>query len=205
MKNKEHLIMLGDSITNGFDGHQDLEKNVSYYIKQLNPELSITNAGVNAGTICGHSERDLSYQVESHNFADYQLATIFYGTNDFAHREETLEILGRILQKNIDIILEENSKIKIYGILPINRFDGGIDNFNVDGLSQYTFGELLEKLSTIYKANNIPVLNWRNVAPQLLTETNYYTALGDHRLHPNSETYHQMAKVISHFIFKHNQ
>ena len=202
MLKKANLIMLGDSITNGFDGHKDLEKNISYYLSKIDPQFNITNAGVNAGTITGNTERDLTFQVSNHNFADYQLATIFYGTNDFAHREETLEILGRILQKNITTIKQENPTIKIYGILPINRFDGGIDNYHISGLAQYSFAELLNKLTQIYQANQIPVLNWRKIAPQLLTFANYVNALGDGRLHPNTSTYQKMATIINQFILE---
>lgn len=202
MPKTENLIMLGDSITNGFDGHQDLEKNVSYYLKHLNPALQITNAGVNAGTIVGRSERDLTFQVDTHDFRNYQLATIFYGTNDFAHRAETLEIIGRILQKNLTHIKQENPKIKIFGILPINRFDGGMDNYEISGLAQYSFAELLNKLTDIYQINQIPVLNWRKVAPNLLTLNNYTEKLGDQRLHPNTQTYAEMTKIINQFIKK---
>ncbi|WP_395317749.1 SGNH/GDSL hydrolase family protein [Fructilactobacillus frigidiflavus] len=200
MSKTESLIMLGDSITNGFDGHHDLEKNVSYYLKQLNPALQITNAGVNAGTIVGRSERDLTFQVDTHDFRNYQLATIFYGTNDFAHRAETLEILGSILQTNLTHIKQENPQIKIFGILPINRFDGSMDNYSVSGLAQYSFAELLNKLTEVYHANQIPVLNWRKIAPNLLTINNYAEKLGDQRLHPNSQTYAEMATVLNQFL-----
>ncbi|WP_413627739.1 SGNH/GDSL hydrolase family protein [Fructilactobacillus vespulae] len=202
MNKHEQLIMLGDSITNGFDGHVDLEQNISYYLNQLYPDLKITNAGVNAGQITGTSERDLPYQVEVHDFAKYDVATIAYGTNDFAHAPATLEILGRILQQQINEIKAENPAIKILGILPINRFDGGIDNYKIAGLAQYTFQELLTKLTDVYQANQIPVLNWRKLAPDMLTVANYPQRLGDQRLHPNAETYQRMAQVVGDFLSK---
>ncbi|ANZ57387.1 SGNH/GDSL hydrolase family protein [Fructilactobacillus lindneri] len=200
MTKKENLILLGDSITNGFDGKKDLKHNVSYYLAKLLPNFEITNAGVNAGSISGNTERDLTYQVNTHNFKDYQVATIAYGTNDFAHCYETLEIISRILQKNITKIKEENPSILLLGILPTNRFDGGIDNLNVGGLSHYTFAELLETLIKVYQKNNLPILNWRKTAPHLIDSNNYRTTLGDQRLHPNAATYEKMAQVIADFI-----
>src|SRR5580765_2781916 len=87
------LIALGDSITNGFDGSHDLKESWPYYLKRLMPFSSIENAGVNAGSITGNTERDLSFQVQHTDFSAFDMVTIFYGTNDFSHSEDTLEIV----------------------------------------------------------------------------------------------------------------
>ncbi|KRN12431.1 G-D-S-L family lipolytic protein [Fructilactobacillus fructivorans] len=200
--NEDNIILLGDSLTRGFDGEKDLVYNWPYYLGQFLPFKSITNAGQNAGTITGNCELDLTYQIDHHNFKNYELATIFYGTNDFAHRYETLEVVGRMLDQNIKQIKAENPSIMILGILPLNRFDGGSDNYNMEGLAHYTFGQLLNCLIKVYHQNDINVLNWRKVAPTLVDNSNYQTRLNDHRLHPNSSTYKIMARIIAEFIQK---
>ncbi|USS84831.1 SGNH/GDSL hydrolase family protein [Fructilactobacillus myrtifloralis] len=204
MTTTKHLIMLGDSITNGFDGTRDLTHNLSYYLHQLLPNWEITNAGVNAGAIIGTTERDLTFQVETHSFQDYQLATLFFGTNDFAHSEAPLSQVTQTLTTNITRIKEENPNITVVGILPLKRFDGGVDNQTITGLGQYTLDELDDALTTVYHHFNIPVLDWRTVAPELLTIDNYQTTLADQRLHPTATTYHEMAVILADFLHQHH-
>ncbi|USS90200.1 SGNH/GDSL hydrolase family protein [Fructilactobacillus carniphilus] len=199
---KKRLIMLGDSITNGFDGYRDLSHNLSYYLQQLLPEWQIENCGVNAGSIIGNTERDLTFQVESHDFSNYQLATVFFGTNDFAHSEATLTTVAAGLQHNLTQMQQANPQLKTVGILPLPRFDGGVDNQNIEGMGQYTLADLDQKLRSVYQSMEIPVLDWQKVAPHLVTINNYRTTLGDHRLHPNAATYQLMADVLFHFLQK---
>ncbi|USS87096.1 SGNH/GDSL hydrolase family protein [Fructilactobacillus cliffordii] len=201
---KKRLIMLGDSITNGFDGFKDLTNNLSYYLQQLLPNWKIENCGVNAGAIIGNTERDLTFQIESHDFTDYQLATVFFGTNDFAHSDATLTTVAAGLQHNLTRMQKASPQLKIVGILPLPRFDGEMDNQNIEGMGQYTLAELDQRLKSVYQSMDIPVLDWQKVAPNLITINNYRTTLGDQRLHPNAATYRKMAEVLFHFLHNHH-
>ncbi|EKK20437.1 hypothetical protein B808_325 [Fructilactobacillus florum 8D] len=192
-----NLLMLGDSITHGFNGYHDLQHNISYYLKQELPNFCITNAGINAGSLSGQRERDLTFQVDHHDFTKFQFVTIAYGTNDFAHSTAGLTTIGKILQTNLTKIRSENHALNIIGILPTNRYDGNIDNYHVEGLGHYTFEELLTELERVYQTNAIPVINWRQEAPELITEDNFKTALADQRLHPSEATYQKMAQLIA--------
>ncbi|USS87933.1 SGNH/GDSL hydrolase family protein [Fructilactobacillus hinvesii] len=201
---KKHLIMLGDSITNGFDGARNLTHNISYYLQKFLPDWKITNVGVNAGAIIGNTERDLDFQVASHDFCDYQIATLFFGTNDFAHSDATLDTVAAGLNQNLTRIKQQNPAIQLIGILPLPRFDGGVDNQQITGMGQYTLNELDEQLQAVYAHHQIPVLDWRSVAPNLVTSDNYRTTLGDQRLHPNAATYQRMATILYSFLQQHH-
>nr|WP_255700249.1 SGNH/GDSL hydrolase family protein [Lactobacillus sp. S2-2] len=194
------MLTIGDSITNGFNGEVDLHKNYPFFLKKLLNLKEIDNHGVNAGMISGFSERDLTYQVKITDFSSYDIVSIAYGTNDYSHSDCFLNDIKRTLQNNLKLIKQNNPNLIIIGILPINRFDNHTFIDQQLNSVDYSYHELLDEISKVYQSFNIPVLNWRKVAPNFLTVDNYQEKLNDQRLHPNQSTYYEMAQIIANFI-----
>lgn len=198
--NEKKMLTLGDSITNGFNGEIDLHKNYPYFLKHILNLKKIDNAGMNGGMITGFSERDLSYQVQIADFSSYDIVSIAYGTNDYSHSECLLTEIKQTLKKNIESIFQANPKITIIGILPIDRFDHHTYIDQQINAAGYSYHELLNAITEVYQSFQIPILNWRLIAPEFLTLDNYQLKLHDKRLHPNQSTYYQMAQIIAKFI-----
>ncbi len=209
MKNSDYfkgqkIITLGDSITKGYDGYETLD-NMGYpnwLARYLN--TSVFNAGFNGAYLCDtgdlSTDGDLTPTVNANNFKNYNVATIAYGTNDYAHTSSTLADIQSTLTAAIQKMKSENKNIIIYGILPITRYDGTTNSDEVIGKGGYTMNELRDAEAEVYKDNNIPYLDWRNDTTQLITDANHETRLYDERLHPSAKTYQLMGREIAQFM-----
>lgn len=209
MKNSDYfkgkkIISLGDSITKGYDGYETLD-NMGYptwLSRYLN--TSVTNAGYNGAFLCDGGEEetdgDMTPTVNSHNFKNYDVATISYGTNDYGHVSNSLADIETTLRQNIKKMKSDNKNLIIYGILPITRYDADSNSDNVIGKGGFTMNDLRDAEAAVYKSYNIPVLDWRNDSTQLITDANHKYRLYDERLHPTAKTYQLMGREIAKFM-----
>ncbi|MFD1124634.1 SGNH/GDSL hydrolase family protein [Lentilactobacillus raoultii] len=209
MKNSDYfkgqkIISMGDSITKGYDGYETLD-NMGYptwLSRYLN--TSVLNAGYNGAFLCDGGEQetdgDLTPTVNAHNFKNYDVATIAYGTNDYGHVSNSLADIQDTLKQNIQKMKSENKKLIIYGILPITRYDGNTNSDDVIGKGNFTMNELRDAEAEVYQQFDIPYLDWRKDTKQLITDSNHTYRLFDERLHPSAKTYQLMGREIAQFM-----
>ncbi|WP_237047503.1 SGNH/GDSL hydrolase family protein [Lentilactobacillus curieae] len=202
--NKQNIITLGDSITHGYDGYETLEGMgyPNWLARYL--DTNVTNVGYNGAYLCptesASTDGDLTTVVNANNFKNYGVATIAYGTNDYGHTDSNLDALKDTLAQNIRKMRSQNKKLIIYGILPLTRYDYKENSDETIGKGGYTMNELRDAEAEVYKQFDIPYLDWRDVAPGLITDSNYKNRLWDERLHPSAKTYQMMGRDIAKFM-----
>ncbi|MHA8110596.1 SGNH/GDSL hydrolase family protein [Lactobacillaceae bacterium Melli_B4] len=194
------ILALGDSITNGYDGERDLTAGT--YPQELSRKLNceVDNYGVNNAMITRHEYGDLTPRVQTVDFTKYDLVIIFYGTNDYAHLESSLNDIQTELSDDIKAIRKQAPNVKLMGIVPMNRWDFDQNADQIKRAGGYTFHQLQDGIEATYRNNHVPCLDWRIVAPRLVDDDNYQERLHDAHLHPNAQTYGMMADYIADFI-----
>lgn len=200
---KDKIITMGDSITAGYDGYETLDAGYPTWLARY-LRTTVDNAAYNGAFLGDAGEMatpgDLSTTVNDTNFAKYNVATIAYGTNDYGHTDDTIDQLKSILDSNIKKMKAENPKLIIYGFLPITRYDNNQNSDEVTGQGGYTMNDLRAAEAQVYQDNDVPVLNWNDVDPNLITDANHIDRFNDGRLHPAAKTYQLMARDIAKFM-----
>lgn len=185
------ILMLGDSITEGWNGSIDVAQPEAYFV-QTGLSADVTNLGHGGGAIIGDLPKDLPQVVASTDFRKYDVVTVAYGVNDFDGGTGTLNELTEALNKQLKLIREQNDNILLIGILPIY---GNTDEINGD---MHGFSQMQDALADVYKSNGGLVLDWRN--DPVVTPENYAQKLADKWLHPNQATYAELGHRIALFI-----
>lgn len=189
------IVMLGDSITEGWDGSVDVERPESYFIQQV-LGMPTTNLGHGGGAIIGTQSKDLPQVVSSTDFRQYDLVTIGYGVNDFDGGSGSIRELTDTLNDQIQLIYESNPDILLVGILPIW---GNTDAINAnESPAGYGWDELQDAEKDVYISNGGIVLDWRS--DPVVTPNNFNQLLGDKWLHPTQATYELLGNRIANFI-----
>ncbi|USS94012.1 phage tail protein (plasmid) [Fructilactobacillus ixorae] len=191
-------ITLGDSITQGYSPDQH-GPNIDYPYKasRLLQVASVDNAGVGGGTFSedGGSDLESKKVVDSHNFANYDFATIAYGTNDF-HISSWGNKIADSINYMVNKMRKENPNIRIYGILPPPRHDYSGTIWEQSN-GAYSFGALLNCIKDAYQKLNIQYLDWWNDNPVIFSDNK---GLSSDHLHPNGYGYDEMTERIVGFI-----
>ena len=192
------LITLGDSITWGYLNHDPN----TYRGHPTYPERigivngwEVTNAGISGTEIADGNDR-LTDVIYRYNFANYDKASIMFGTNDYNNGQESLDDVRAGITTAINKIRGDNPNILIYGILPLQTFleTDSLDKANVRGFSQ---NQLADTMSYTYKSFNVPVYDWRS--NPLVTVDNWHDTLSDEQ-HPNNATYTAMGNRLAEFL-----
>ncbi|GAY72253.1 SGNH/GDSL hydrolase family protein [Lentilactobacillus kosonis] len=193
------IMFLGDSITKGYNGSYTY-KNASFPLwvhKYL--QTKVHKEGHIRSSITGHSFNDLFTILPTVNFKSANELVIEYGTNDYRHSTASLPQVEAKLTQAIKIIRKENPNIKIYGIIPLPRFDF-TNMVTAQGMGGYTFPELQWGLASTYHSLGISTYNVAKVHPEFVNDNNFYTKYYDHRVHPTSQTYQQLGYYISRWL-----
>lgn len=138
------------------------------------------------------------------NFAELDVITLAYGTNDWARAEHTLASVKAALEGAIDTIQTNYPKVRILVITPIWRYFGG----NTDGDNEtrygegYTLKEWSKKIEEIAIDKRISVLNaYENLPLSRNNAATYFdTANTDDGLdhtHLNAEGNKMYAHIIN--------
>ena len=197
------LVALGDSLTRGFDGRRDLFTGT--YPQELTKILKqkVINQGVDGATISHPFLGDLTSQVHNTHFPQYDGVILFFGTNDYGHSHQPLKQVAKILKKNVQWIQKHAPGLKIWGILPLTRYDQLKNDDHVKCAAGYTFQELLGALARVYQVTRVPFLNWETDPQPLITDQNFKERLNDNHVHPTKATYRLMAERIAKFMRAH--
>ncbi|XIF19461.1 MAG: SGNH/GDSL hydrolase family protein [Acetilactobacillus jinshanensis] len=194
------LVALGDSVTRGFDGYHDLFTGT--YPQDLEKILGekVINQGVDAATLSGPFLGDMTSQIKNTHFPQYNGVLLFYGTNDYDHTHHDLKQITTVLKKNLKFIQKNYPKLKIWGILPLTRYDNYHNDDDVKNAVGFTFKQLIAALAKTYRQCGVPALNWEADPHPIITDANYKKRLNDEHVHPTRATYQLMAQRIAKFI-----
>lgn len=216
LKNKRWLFM-GDSITEGVD----ISVNGSYYNKAIEYSGAIgTNKGIGGSlisngqysgqratsilTLSTLTDTTSQYYID---FTQYEILTIFAGTNDWGMvNQDVFDALDTAL-KNIQ---EKNPNLRICFFTPMYRSRKTLgDGMNSDDHSYnartntfdsdncYYLYDLADGLQEVCRKNHIPCKNmYRDFQ---ITKYNADTLLYD-GIHPNSVSVPYLANVICQFV-----
>lgn len=194
-------ITLGDSITRA-NGYQDNLKDLLGFSK-------VTNLGENGQTMAWQPKNKSTYTVgKMINYKNYDLVTIFIGTNDFRYNKKlgTIQNSGSndfdektfigAYQLLIEYILASNPEINLVLITPPQRIHDGYDtNFkNEVGSKLIDYVSAIESLGEIY---SLPVLDLYREGGITKENINVFTRDG---LHPNDIGYKRISDKMYRFL-----
>lgn len=190
--NQLKIIMLGDSITQGWDGSKTVAKPLSALIQDAT-NVPVTNLAQGGSEVSGNRNNDAATILAKNKFTDYDCAIIMYGTNDLNLSTNSLYQVIKALQALITRLRTDNSAMIIIGVVPMQSFLVGnsMDDLGKGGYSQ---NQLCDAELKIYQSNNCYTLDWRD--NPIVTPGNRATTLGDKELHPTQETYELMAQRV---------
>src|SRR5699024_9555822 len=172
------------SITQGWDGHKQVDNPIPNELGKLAGFDKVENLSVGGTTMTG--SKGLPSQVRSVNVADYDYALISFGTNDYWQQSESLQDMQNGLQQAINKMREENPKIQILITTPIQGWENNtnsLDQKNTMGVSQ---SDIDDMILSVARLNNLKVNDWRN--NPIVTSDNYKLLLGDQMVHPTQAT-----------------
>lgn len=198
-------ITLGDSITKAGGYQKNLLETLKF--------SKIDNKGINGQTMA-HQNKNISTWDLGKNidYKDYDLVTIFIGTNDFRYHKP----LGKIKSINSDTfddktfigayqlllnkIKSSNPHIKIVLITPIQRDKDGFDihHFNEENNQLIDYVNAIKKLAYLY---SLPVIDLYAESGIASDNLQFYTKDG---LHPNEQGYKIISTKIKVFLLNYN-
>lgn len=203
-ENKRWLT-LGDSITKAGGYQKNLLETLKF--------SKINNKGINGQTMA-HQNKNISTWDLGKNidYKDYDLVTIFIGTNDFRYNKP----LGKIesidsdnfddktfigaYQLLLNKIKSSNPNVKIVLITPIQRNKDGFDihHFNEENNQLIDYVNAIKKLAYLY---SLPVIDLYAESGITSDNIKFYTKDG---LHPNEKGYEIISKKIENFLLNCN-
>ena len=202
------IVTLGDSITQGLKNYNSPRELFpkawpNYMLESYGGTLR--NIAVSGKSISGTGAEDFNGQVNSVNFADFDLAIIAMGVNDF-NNQNNIETVVENLKKGLNKIFLDNKNIQVAGILPHNLFrlpfTQPANTVYVDGLkfadkNGKTLNDFCDALAEVYKEYQIPYIDWRK-AP-VLTMRNYNKWTWD-AIHPNEAGHALIGRRVAEWL-----
>lgn len=139
------------------------------------------------------------------NFADFDLAIIAMGVNDF-NNQTNIESVVVNLKKGLNKMFADNKNLQVAGILPHNLFrlpfTQPANTVYVDGLkfadkNGKTLNDFCDALAEVYRDYQIPYIDWRK-AP-VLTMRNYNKWTWD-AIHPNEAGHALIGRRVAEWL-----
>ena len=189
------IAVLGDSVTKGFDGTVNLRYNYPRYLAKYY-NCHVFNKGINGATIYETLEKE----IEKIKDKQYDVIILMIGTNDYGHLDVSLVRVLSKLTTLVRKLMTQHSEAKIYAVLPLTRYDNDQNAASVVRYADYTFNDLLNGISDVYSAFQLPFIDWREYNPEFFTDFNYKDMYQDQHVHPNAYTYRKLAFYIGDFI-----
>lgn len=184
------LIVLGDSITQGWDGHQQVSNPIPTQLGKLAGFNDVTNLSVGGTAITG--PKGLQTQVRQANFADYDYVMIAFGTNDYWQAQETIKDMRYGMQQAINQIKKQNSSITMLIVTPMQGWEIGATSLDTPNSAEVTQNQIDDMLMDVAHANGAKSYDWR--PDPLVTDQNKAIMLGDQIVHPTQSTMDLMAQ-----------
>lgn len=187
------LIAFGDSIFEGWDGHEDIDrsKRIPETIGKING-WDVTNKAVGGTQFSGNNSFD-SFTAQT-NFFAYDIVLVGFGVNDWCY-PSSLDSEQQAIEQGIRNIRATNPDIPIVFELPTEDFRKGstsLDDKNSRGWSQ---NDLCDLILRVANQNGCTAYDWRS--DPLITYANHTTTLGDGQVHPTQATMDAMAQRLA--------
>ena len=193
-------LTLGDSITKA-NGSQIIVKEKLGFLK-------VDNKGINGQTMAYQSTNKSTYSIgKDINYKEYDLVTIFIGTNDFRYNKK-LGVISEDSNKYdettfigsyqmlIETILESNSSIDLVLITPLQRSKDGYD-INFTNEVGYKLINYVNAIKDLGKKYDLPVLDLYSSSGFTNKTLSLYTR---DNLHPNEKGYEIIANKMYKFL-----
>lgn len=201
------LIVLGDSImwgVTGFDSqHPRANPTIPDHIGTL-LGWTVDNQAI-SGTRWADADNKDNFleQVAKFNFANYDVALMGYGINDFDDAPYSSPTqITYAMNKGIAKMKSDNPNISLYIELPTPSFvygstDGAV---NPAGCSQKQIYDTIKSEAQLLE---VPAYDWRD--NPLITYSNRAQTLGDGQIHPVNAVQQEMAERLASWIKSHEQ
>lgn len=199
-------LTLGDSITKAGGYQENLLKSLKF--------SEIDNKGINGQTMAYQKKITSTWELGKNiDYKDYDLITIFIGTNDFRYHKP----LGKIESINsntlndktfigayqllLNKIKSSNPDAKIILITPLQRVDDGFDihHFNEENNQLIDYVNAIKKVANLY---SLPVIDLYAESGITSDNIDIYTRDG---LHPNEKGYEIISKKIENFLLNYKK
>lgn len=196
------VIMLGDSITAGMtEGGYATDTLAKIIARETGDE--VTNAGISMTQV--YAGKNPFVEVVNHyDFANYDLAMIMYGTNDFGWQQETLNSFKDKYHEGIDKIKNDNPDIEVRLMTPIQDFDNNIDhgsgNMNWKNREGLSLNDFCDAVLQVGKDYGFKVYDWRD--NPIVTNENHKSALSSDGIHPLQQTYEEMGAALASWLIE---
>lgn len=191
-------LTLGDSITKA-NGYQPIVKERLGFSK-------VDNKGINGQTMAYQKTNKSTYYIgKDINYKQYDLVTIFIGTNDFRYNKK----LGKLsnneydqatfigaYQLLIEKILKSNKDIDLVLITPLQRSKDGYD-INFTNEAGYKLIDYVNAIKDLGKKYSLPVLDLYSNSGFTNNTLSVYTR---DNLHPNEKGYKIIAQKMYSFL-----
>ena len=191
-------LTLGDSITKA-NGYQQIVKERLGFSK-------VDNKGINGQTMAYQKTNKSTYYIgKDINYKQYDLVTIFIGTNDFRYNKN----LGKLsnneydqatfigaYQLLIEKILKSNKDIDLVLITPLQRSKDGYD-INFTNEAGYKLIDYVNAIKDLGKKYSLPVLDLYSNSGFTNNTLSVYTR---DNLHPNEKGYKIIAQKMYSFL-----
>lgn len=205
----------GDSIPAGWDGYHFYMNNAypDWLNKYLGTNNRVENFSVPHAKIVGNRfayigttkvAQDLPVAIKYHetNIRNMNMIFLHIGTNDYTNYSGSgnLKNVMRHLKRSVMAIKLLNPTAKIYGVLPLTRFTAdGQNRQNMSNMYGYTFGQLRSAEAKLYRRLGVQVVNFDQIAPNLITDQNKDIVYEDHEIHPTP----QIAQKLGYYLAKY--
>ena len=189
-----NLVALGDSILEGWDGHEDVprERTIPKTIAKING-WQASNKAI-GGTQFGGKNSFVQLTAQT-NFYAYDIVLVGYGVNDWCYPSGSLSVEQQYIEQGIQNIKNTNEQIPIVFELPTEDFRNGstsLDDKNNRGWSQNDLCDLIAQVAT---EHGYQYFDWRH--NPLITPGNHTTTLGDGQVHPTQDIMDKMAARLA--------
>lgn len=201
------LIVLGDSImwgVTGFDSqHPRANPTIPDHIGTL-LGWTVDNQAI-SGTRWADADNKDNFleQVAKFNFANYDVALMGYGINDFDDAPYSSPTqITYAMNKGITKMKSDNPNIRLYIELPTPSFVYGSTDGAVNPAG-YSQKQIYDTIKSEAQLLEVPAYDWRD--NPLITYNNRAQTLGDGQIHPVNAVQQEMAERLASWIKSHEQ
>lgn len=185
-----NLVVMGDSITQGWDGKKQVENTIPKVLGRLAGFNEVSNLSVGGTTFTG--SKGLPTQLQEVSFNDYGYVLIAFGTNDYWQSQTSLTDMRSSLQNAISAIKKQNSHAVIMLTTPIQGWENNARSLNDKNTMGVSQNDIDDMIVSVARFNGLRVNDWRN--DPIVTSANYQQMLGDQMVHPTESTMALMAE-----------
>lgn len=188
------MVALGDSILEGYDGHEDVarDRTIPATIGKV-LGWQVNNLAI-GGTKFDMSSRGFYAMTTKYNFYGYDVCLIGYGVNDYSY-PNSLEQERNCIIQGLNNLKRANPHMKILIELPTQDFRYGKTSLDEKNDKGWTQNDLDNMLIQIAQQKGVDYYDWR--PDPLITPANRTETLGDGEVHPTQATMDKMAQRLA--------